>query len=147
YWAAKEQKDCDSSELREFAKQKLPDFMVPSFFVRLDALPLTTSGKVDRRALPRPSQEHREKARYVAPRNELEQQLANIWECVLKTEPIGIEDDFFALGGHSLMAVRLFDAIENATGQRLPLSTLFEAPTIARIAGVLSERQRPYVAS
>jgi thioesterase domain-containing protein/acyl carrier protein len=101
---------------------------------------------VDRRALPSPSQEHREKALFVAPRNELEQQLAGIWECVLKVEHIGVEDDFFALGGHSLMAVRLCDAIENATGQRLPLSTLFEAPTIAQMARFLSERQRPAVA-
>jgi thioesterase domain-containing protein/acyl carrier protein len=138
---------CDSSELREFAKQKLPNYMVPSFFVRLDALPLTTSGKVDRRALPCPSQEHREKALFVAPRNELEQQLAGIWKCILKVEHIGVKDDFFALGGHSLMAVRLFDAIENATGQRFPLSTLFEAPTIAQMARLLSERQRPAVAS
>ena len=127
--------------------RKLPNYMVPSFFVRLDALPLTTSGKVDRRALPCPSQEHRGKALFVAPRNELEQQLAEIWKCVLKVEHIGVEDDFFALGGHSLMAVRLFDAIENATGQRLPLSTLVEAPTIAQMARFLSERQRPAAAS
>src|SRR5262245_26149461 len=147
YWVPKEQAECDNSELREFAKQKLPNYMVPSFFVRLDALPLTTSGKVDRRALPSPTQEHREKTLFVAPRNELEQQLAEIWECVLKVEHIGIEDDFFALGGHSLIAVRLFDAIENATGHRFPLSTLFEAPTISQMAQFLSERQRPAVAS
>jgi amino acid adenylation domain-containing protein len=147
YWVPGEQTECDSSELREFAKQKLPNYMVPSFFVRLDALPLTTSGKVDRRALPPPSLEHREKTLFVAPRNELEQQLAEIWEGVLKVEHIGVEDDFFALGGHSLMAVRLFDAIENVTGQRFPLSTLIEAPTITQMARFLSERRRPSVAS
>ena len=146
YWVPKEQTECDSSELREFAKQKLPNYMVPSFFVRLDALPLTTSGKVDRRALHVPAG-RREKSPLVAPRNELEQQLAEIWESVLKVEHIGVEDDFFGLGGHSLMAVRLFDAIENATGQRFPLSTLVEAPTIAQMARFLGERQRPAVAS
>jgi amino acid adenylation domain-containing protein len=148
YWVPKEQQmECDTSELREFAKQKLPNYMVPSFFLRLDMLPQTTSGKVDRRALPAPNQEHREKAIFVAPRNELEQQLAEIWECVMEVAHIGVEDDFFALGGHSLMAVRLFDAIANATGQRLPLSTLFEAPTIAQMARLLSHRQRLVVAS
>jgi amino acid adenylation domain-containing protein len=147
YWVPREQTECDNSKLREFAEQKLPNYMVPSFFLRLDALPLTTSGKVDRRALPSPSQEHREKALFVAPRNELERQLAEIWECVLKVEHIGVEDDFFALGGHSLMAVRLFDAIENVTGQRFPLSTLIEAPTITQMARFLSERRRPAVAS
>jgi amino acid adenylation domain-containing protein len=147
YWAPKEQTECDDSELREFLLQKLPSYMAPSFFVRLDALPLTTSGKVDRRALPCPSQEHQEEALFVPPRNELEQQLAQIWKSVLRLPRIGVEDDFFALGGHSLMAVRLFDAIEKATGQRFPLSTLVEAPTIAYMAQLLSERRRPAVAS
>jgi amino acid adenylation domain-containing protein len=148
YWVPKEQRtECDTTELREFAKQKLPNYMVPSFFVRLDMLPQTTSGKVDRRALPCPSEEHREKALFVAPRNELEHQLAEIWERVMEVAHIGVEDDFFALGGHSLMAVRLFDAIAHATGQRLPLSTLFEAPTIAQMTRLLSERWRPAVAS
>ncbi len=129
-----------SSELRHFLQQKLPDYMLPSAFVMLKSLPLTPSGKVDRRALPaldniRESSE----ATFVAPREELEVRLTEIWEQVLNVRPIGIKDNFFELGGHSLLAVRLFAEIEKMSGQKLPLATLFQSQTIADLAGVLRQ--------
>jgi aspartate racemase len=114
--------------------------MVPSAFVVLDELPLTPSGKVDRRALPAPEENSRPEESedaYVAPRDELEGRLAEIWEEVLGIERVGIHDDFFELGGHSLLAVSLFAQIEKAVGRRLPLSILFRAPTIGQLADVL----------
>jgi thioesterase domain-containing protein/acyl carrier protein len=127
--------------LRRHALDRLPDFMVPSVFVRLDALPLNKNGKVDRRALPAPDlRERRLERDYEPPRDALELHLAKVWESALKTSPIGLDDDFFDLGGHSLLAVRLFAEIEKATGRKLPLATLFQAPTVRQIAEVLREK-------
>lgn len=128
-------------ELRRFLKQKLPDYMVPSAFVLLDALPLTFNGKVDRRALPKPDQvrPNLEKA-FVAPRNALETQLAKIWEEVLGIQPIGVRDNFFELGGHSLLAVRLFALIDKQCGKSLPLATLFQQGTVEQLASILRQK-------
>ena len=122
-------------ELRSFLKEKLPAYMVPAAFVVLEALPLTSSGKVDRNALPphegiRPQLERG----FVAPRDAVERQLTHIWEGLLGVKPIGMQDDFFELGGHSLLAVQLFAQNEKRTGKRLPLATLFQGPTIAHLA-------------
>ena len=126
-------------ELRSYLSGKLPAYMVPTSFVKLESFPLTSSGKVDRRALPAPdlSTVSRE---YVAPRNELEEQLAEIWQEVLGVQPIGVTDDFFALGGHSLLAVRIFLEIERGFGKKLPLATLFQTPTIEKLAAALREQ-------
>ncbi len=128
------------SELRSFLKQKLPDYMVPSAFVLLDALPLNPNGKVDRRALPAPDQVRQEpEETFVAPRDELELQLTKIWEKVLVTQPVGVRDNFFDLGGSSLLAVRLFAQIEKKFGKDLPLATLFQSPTIEQLASLLRQ--------
>jgi amino acid adenylation domain-containing protein len=125
-------------ELRVFIKSKLPDFMVPAAFVFLDNLPLTPNGKVDRRALPAPEVKQFSAHRPFLPaRNNLENQLVKIWENVLGCRPVGVRDNFFELGGHSLLAVRLFAQIEKSMGQKIPLSTLFQAPTIEQLAGVI----------
>ncbi|MGH9367918.1 MAG: non-ribosomal peptide synthetase [Thermoanaerobaculia bacterium] len=122
-------------------QERLPEYMVPSVFVRLESLPVTRNGKLDRRALPPPDWKHRQLEReYEAPQDALELHLTKIWEAVLQTAPIGLDDDFFDLGGHSLLAVRLFAQIERATGRKLPLATLFQAPTVGQIAEVLRER-------
>jgi thioesterase domain-containing protein/acyl carrier protein len=122
-------------ELREFLGSKLPEYMVPAAFVRLDTLPLTPSGKIDRRALPLPDiKDVGVQDQYTPPRNGIEEQLAQIWSEVLGIERIGIHDNFFALGGHSLLAVRLFSEINNRLGRELPLSILFQQGTIAQIA-------------
>jgi acyl carrier protein len=123
------------SELRNFLKDRLPEYMLPSAFVTLEVLPLTPSGKVDRRALPAPdlSGFGAENA-YEAPRTPLEKALVRIWEEVLGLEGVGIHDDFFELGGHSLLATQLVSRLRNAFGVELPLRKLFEAPTVASIA-------------
>ncbi len=127
-----------SSDLRAFLKEKLPEYMVPAFFVRLDALPLSPNGKVNRAALPSPDLGGiGSEKKYVPPGDSLEVQLAGIWEKVLGVHPIGIKDNFYDLGGHSLLAVRLFAQIDKILGKKLPFVTLFEAPTIKQMATIL----------
>ena len=129
-----------TSELRQFVKQKLPDYMVPSALVQMDTLPLTPNGKVDRRALPIPDQSRQESHEtFIAPRDELELQLTKIWEQVLGIQPIGIQDNLFELGGHSLLIARLSDQIEKAFKKNLPLTTIFQAPTVEQLANLLRE--------
>ncbi len=129
-----EKRRAETSELRIFLKSKLPEYMLPSAFVMLDRLPLTRNGKVDRRALPAPDQSRLDKSNYVAPRNPVEELLAEIWADVLKRETVGIEDNFFDLGGHSLLATRLISRVRDAFRLDLPLRSLFEAPTVAGMA-------------
>jgi acyl carrier protein len=121
--------------LRDYLRQKLPDYMVPSGFVLLNGLPRTSSGKVDRSALPAPDRQSPEAPwTYVAPRSAMERLLAGIWTEVLGVERLGAHDDFFALGGHSLLATRVIARLETAVGVELPVRLLFEAPTIAGLA-------------
>jgi len=126
--------------LRSFLEKKLPNYMIPSIFVFIDALPLMPNSKIDRQALPAPdiARPGLEEA-FVAPRDTLELQLTKIWEQVLGLQPIGVRDNFFELGGHSLLAVRLFAQIEKVFGQKLPLVTLFQAPTIEQLTSVLRQ--------
>ena len=129
-----------TNELRRCLSEKLPSYMVPAAFVLIEALPLTPNRKLDRRALPAPDQIHRDQIEdYTGPRSVIEEKLADIWAAVLSVEQVGIHDNFFELGGHSLMAVRLFAVMEKEFGKRLPLATLFRAPTVAQIAGVMEE--------
>jgi amino acid adenylation domain-containing protein len=128
-------------EIRSFLGDRLPDYMIPSAFIVLDKLPITPSGKVDRRALPSPDEIRQElEDTFIAPRNELEIQLTKIWRKVLGIPSIGIRDNFFELGGHSLIAVRLFAEIEQTWGKNLPLATLFQAQTIEKMADILLEQ-------
>jgi len=132
-----------AAEWRRYLGASLPGFMIPSVFVALDALPLTANGKVDRNALPAQRTSLREEAvQPLRPRNPLESELVRIWEEALGVHPIGIGDDFFELGGHSLLAASLIAQIERACGVRLPLATLFGAPTIELLAECL-RREHP----
>jgi thioesterase domain-containing protein len=134
-----------TSELRAFVRQHLPEYMVPAACVILEALPLTPTGKIDRRALPEPENVRADTPdALVTRRDVLDLQLTQIWEKVLGITPIGLQDNFFELGGHSLLAVQLFDYIARLCGKKLPLATLFQAPTIAQLAHVL--RQDDWVA-
>jgi thioesterase domain-containing protein/acyl carrier protein len=133
-----------TSTLRGYLSEKVPAYMVPAAFVLMEALPLTPNRKLDRRALPAPDEINRERAdEYTAPRSAIEQTLAAIWSEVLAVEQVGIHDNFFELGGHSLMAVRLFAFMEKSFGKRLPLATLFQAPTVAQLAAILQEDWAP----
>jgi len=133
------------SELQQFLKTILPDYMVPSVFVRLDAIPLTPNGKVDRRALPAPDQT-RDYLTFVAPRSTVEEGLANIWAEVLHLEPIGIHDNFFELGGHSLLATQVISRLHEAFAVELPLRSLFETPTVAGLAERITQQLAEMVA-
>jgi acyl carrier protein len=124
-----------TDEWRAFLRKKLPDYMVPSVMVVLEALPITASGKVDHRALPLPDQFQRETTRaFTAPNSPIERKLADIWSEVLGQQPVGIHDDFFALGGHSLLATQVVARACEAFQVHLSIRALFEEPTIARLA-------------
>ncbi|WP_027250316.1 non-ribosomal peptide synthetase [Planktothrix agardhii] len=123
------------NEIRQFLKAKLPDYMVPNAFVILEALPLTPNGKIDRRALPAPDLQG--KGEYIAPRNPIEEKIAQIWAEVLKLERVSIEDNFFELGGHSLLATQVISRCQEAFEIALPLRYLFESPTIAQLSAVI----------
>jgi surfactin family lipopeptide synthetase A len=121
------------SELREHLSQSLPEYMVPLAFVRLDSLPLTPSGKIDRRALPAPEGYYELNQQYVQPRNIVEERLAAIWQEVLGLDRVGVLDNFFALGGHSLLATQVVSRIRDVFRIAFPLRSLFELPTIAEL--------------
>jgi thioesterase domain-containing protein/acyl carrier protein len=131
-------------ELRDALKAQLPDYMIPSAFVFLPSLPLTPNGKVDRRALPAPAQSTVEQERViVAPRDELEHQLLQIWQDIFRRDALSVQDNFFELGGHSLLAVRMLAKIQQRLGKRLPLATLLQEATIAHLARLLRQQERP----
>ncbi|UUM20748.1 non-ribosomal peptide synthetase [Mycoavidus sp. SF9855] len=120
--------------LRAHLAAKLPEYMMPSAFIRLDALPLTPNGKLDRRALPVLSDEDFARQIYEAPQGEIEIALAKIWSELLGLTPVSRHDNFFALGGHSLLAVRMMSRVNSILGIEITLRTLFEAPTVADLA-------------
>ncbi|MGZ3457554.1 MAG: amino acid adenylation domain-containing protein, partial [Archangium sp.] len=129
----------ESRELRSFLQRKLPEYMVPTAFVVLEALPLTSNGKVDRKALPAPEAERLVEGTLAAPRTPAEELLAGIWARVLGVERVGIHDDFFELGGHSLLATQVVARIRDTFQVEVPLSLLFAAPTVARLAERMEE--------
>ncbi len=133
-----------AATLESLLKQKLPEYMIPSAFVFLDAVPLTPNGKLDRNALPFPDRTRPEfEKTFVAPRTPTERLLAEIWADVLNVKKVGIYDNFFDLGGHSLMAVRVLSETERIFNQRLPIAMLFQFPTVEQLAGVLIEKSFP----
>ncbi|MCB0195323.1 MAG: amino acid adenylation domain-containing protein, partial [Anaerolineae bacterium] len=129
-------------ELRTFLKGHFPDHMVPIAYVQLDTMPLTPNGKINYRALPSPTvSDIKSVDTFVEPRNPVEQQLIHIWEQLLQRSPISITDNFFELGGHSLLAIRLFTQIEQEFGKKLPLTYLFQSPTVAELAKIVAQNQ------
>ncbi|WP_217441728.1 non-ribosomal peptide synthetase [Myxococcus sp. CA039A] len=134
--------DLDAVSLRAFLKSRLPEYMVPSSLLRLDALPLTSNAKIDRKALPPPEAVlSAPSSTYVAPRTLTEELLASIWAQVLRVPQVGIEDDFFELGGHSLLAIKLMARIRERTGVSLPVTALFQGSSIERLAPFLEQQQ------
>ncbi|RCJ26206.1 non-ribosomal peptide synthetase [Nostoc minutum NIES-26] len=130
------------SEVRSFLKSKLPEYMLPSAIVILDALPITPNGKLDRRALPAPDVHSQLSDEYVAPRNPIQEILSVIWAQVLKVEQVGIHDNFFELGGHSLLATQLVSRVRTSLKVELPLRSLFAAPTVAELSQNIQQLQQ-----
>lgn len=129
------------SELRSFLKGKLPDHMIPSAFVVLKNLPLAPSGKVDRKALPKPDNLRPElETAYVSPRNEIERTVADIWQKVLKVEKVGIKDNFFELGGHSLNVLQVYSKVRELLKADLAITDLFKYPTINSLSQYLTQK-------
>jgi len=121
-------------ELREFLRDRLPEFMVPSVFVMMKELPLTPGGKVDRRALPAPEEARGEAEDLVLPRSQVEHAIAAIWREVLRLEQVGVHENFFDLGGHSLLLVRVHNRLQKALDQDITVLDLFKYPTIRLLA-------------
>lgn len=134
-----------TNELRGFLKKTLPEYMMPSVFVILDDPPLTASGKVDRRALPRPelSRDVLENE-YVDARTPVEQVLADIWRQILGIERVGVHDNFFELGGHSLLATQIISRVRTLFQQNMALRAIFEAPTVAEMSqAIVAQEEKP----
>ncbi len=129
-------REFDAAGLREFLLKGLPEYMIPTYFVRLEKIPLTSNGKLDRKALPKPELKVGEN--YTTPRNHIEKELVKIWSEILGRETsIGITDNFFQLGGHSLKAIGMVNKIQKNFGVKTAMQTLFQFPTIAELAGII----------
>jgi acyl carrier protein len=124
----------DAEALRTHLSSLLPDYMVPAAYVRMERLPLTPNGKLDRKGLPAPESDAYGVREYEAPQGEIETQLAAIWAELLKAKNIGRRDNFFALGGHSLLVIRVVSSVRSSLGVELAIQTVFEAPSVAELA-------------
>tara|TARA_Y100001968_G_scaffold295894_1_gene303644 strand:- start:137 stop:1606 length:1470 start_codon:yes stop_codon:yes gene_type:complete len=132
YYTSKEQ--FSEELLRNFLAQNLPSYMVPSFFISIEKMPLTSNGKINKMSLPNPKNiDTGRETKYVVPRNEVEKQLVVIWEKILNRDKIGVKDDFFDLGGHSLNAIRLINSINIKFDKKISLSELYRNPTIEKL--------------
>jgi len=140
YLTAAQGQSPNLGELRQFLRERLPEYMIPALFVTLPAMPLTANGKIDRRALPAPdrSRPELEKA-YVAPRTALEQFLAEVWQEVLGVEKVGVYDNFFEIGGDSIRSAVLVNRVQEVLGETFPVRAVFHVPTVAEMALYLAE--------
>ncbi len=129
-----------AAELRSFLSRGLPEFMIPSAFVVLDRLPLSPNGKVDRKALPKPGEAWAETSNFIAPRTPIEEILVGIWAEVLGSERVGVADNFFDLGGHSLRAMRVIARVRDVLGVEVAMRTFFEAPTVQGMAVAIDRK-------
>ncbi|MGA9568140.1 MAG: amino acid adenylation domain-containing protein [Candidatus Korobacteraceae bacterium] len=139
YVVPKPEQEIQPAELRTHLERNLPDYMVPSIFIKLNSLPVNANGKIDRRALPAPDWSTLATAKKTAPKDSLELILVRTWERVLGVPNIGVEDNFFDLGGHSVLAVRLLSEVEKVVGRKVPLASLFRGSTVASLANILHQ--------
>jgi acyl carrier protein len=137
YYVAKAGSEASITEWRNYLRSKLPEYMVPQHFVKLEAMPLTPNGKVDRKALPKLEVAKASEKNYIAPRTDMERQIVDIWQEVLKQEKVGVCDDFFEVGGHSLLATQVLARINRIFNMQLPLLRLFESRTVEKFAEVV----------
>jgi thioesterase domain-containing protein/acyl carrier protein len=138
YTVSRKGETVTEADLRAYLRQHLPDYMIPAYFVALEVIPLNANGKIDKRALPIPDSATL-KTTIVAPRTPTEARMLELWQKVLGQENLSIHDNFFNIGGHSLLAMRLFSRIEKEFGKHLPLATIFRATTIAQLAALVTE--------
>ena len=131
------------SEIRDRLSESLPEYMVPAYMMQIEAIPVTRNGKLDRRALP--EIEARATKEYIAPRNEIEEKICNIYSEILNVEKVGVKDSFFELGGHSLRATRLVNRIEAETGTRIALKEVFAHPTVEQLAVLAGAETEEYI--
>ncbi|PCK05040.1 MAG: non-ribosomal peptide synthetase, partial [Alteromonadaceae bacterium] len=141
YIVIEQDKHIDAETLQERLKAPLPDYMLPTTFTFISAIPLTINGKLNRSALPEPEMVSHDS--YVAPSNALEEQLCGIWQSVLGIEKIGVEDNFFRIGGNSITAIRLTSVMRSELSTDVPLAVLFEQPRISKLARYLAEQVMP----
>jgi aryl carrier-like protein len=127
-----------ASELEEYLKARLPEYMVPAAFVELEKWPLNHNGKIDRKNLPQPGLDTSEKG-YVGPRNPTEETLSRLWQEVLQRDRVGIRDNFFKIGGHSLRAAQVTARMRENFKVEIPLRQMFESPTISQLAEVIDQ--------
>ena len=141
YVVSRIREEFNTSELRNYLKESLPDYMVPSVYVVMDTLPQTPNGKVDRNALPDPAGQRKEESSpYVSPRTPLEQAIATIWEDVLKVDRVGLDDNFFDLGGHSLLIVKVFNKLKELSQYEFTLVDIFQHPTVGALSSLLGRQ-------
>jgi acyl carrier protein len=141
YVVAEQEWEPNAGELRNYLREKLPEYMVPSAYAFLGEFPLTSNGKLDRRALPDPDNLRPDREQdYVAPRNEIEKTIVAIWQSVLNVERVGVNDSFFDLGGHSLLLIRVQQLVKDSFEKPVSIMEMFEYPTIAALAEHLSRK-------
>jgi thioesterase domain-containing protein len=138
YLVAQARTDLSPDTVRAHLKEKLPEFMLPSRFVVLDEMPMTTSGKIDRNALPRPQNDAGDQRETVAARNDLEAAILPVFRKILGVQSLGVKDDFFEQGGHSLLAARLLAEMKKTTGHQIPLSAMLHAATVESLATLIA---------
>ncbi|MEA5505981.1 amino acid adenylation domain-containing protein [Halotia wernerae UHCC 0503] len=140
YIVPQQQSKIDLQELRNFLKQQLSEFMMPSNFIQLKALPLSSNGKIDRKALPAPDKIRPElEVDYTPPQNEVERIIAQIWQEILQIEKVGIYDNFFDLGGHSLLIIKLTSKLQSVFNRTIPVTDIFKNPTIHYLANYINQ--------
>lgn len=140
YLVTNDHQELNISELRHYLQDKLPDYMIPAIFMGIEKMPLSPNGKIDRKLLPKPDQHRPELANiYVAPQSELESILVEIWTALLKVDQVGIEDNFFDLGGHSLLVVQVVNQLKESLNLELSITKLFQYPTIKDLANYIKQ--------
>ena len=142
YYISQNDVTIDVGDLRSHLRKKLPEYMVPQHFIELEEFPLTPAGKIDRKVLiSREWNTSAQEENYIAPQDELEVQLTEIWQEVLHHKPIGITDNFFDIGGHSLLATQIISRMNNNIGVNISLRSFFQAPTVADMAAIISQQR------
>ncbi|PHM41043.1 Amino acid adenylation [Xenorhabdus szentirmaii] len=127
-----------SEHLEAALKKQLPEYMVPSLYITLERMPLSLNNKIDKKALPIPNEDDLRRQTYIAPRDEIEKKLCELWQNLLKVRQIGVYDNFFTLGGHSLQATRLISSIRNELNVEIPLKSIFENPTLEKLSQIVT---------